>query len=51
MDMFQAISGRHSVHDLSLPAEWVAVSPIIVGHPKNPAAPVPRNPPEIRWID
>lgn len=37
MDMFQASSGRHSVHDLGLPAEWVAVAPIIVGHPKNPA--------------
>lgn len=36
---------------LGLPAEWVAVAPIIVGHPKNPTAPVPRNPPEIRWID
>jgi len=36
---------------LRLPAEWVAVAPIILGHPKITAAAVPRNPPEIRWID
>lgn len=33
-----------------LPEPWVPVAPIIVGHPKAPAAPVPRKAPEIRWI-
>jgi hypothetical protein len=28
----------------------VPVAPIIVGHPKAPAPPVPRKEPEIRWI-
>jgi nitroreductase len=35
---------------LSLPASWVPVAPIIVGHAKAPATPVPRNKPEVRWI-
>ncbi len=35
---------------LGLPAEWVAVAPIILGHPKSPPAPVPRAAPEIRWV-
>lgn len=35
---------------LGLPAAWVPVAPIIVGHPKAAAPPVPRNEPEVRWI-
>lgn len=35
---------------LGLPAAWVPIAPIIVGHPKAPPPPVPRNAPEIRWI-
>lgn len=35
---------------LGLPAEAVPVAPIIVGHPKLPPPPVPRNPPNIIWI-
>jgi nitroreductase len=35
---------------LGLPATWVPVAPIIVGHPKAEIAPVPRKEPEIRWI-
>jgi nitroreductase len=35
---------------LSLPATWVPVAPIIVGHPKIEIAPVYRKEPEIRWI-
>jgi nitroreductase len=36
---------------LKLPMEYRPVAPIIVGYPKSPAPPVPRKPPEIRWID
>lgn len=36
---------------LGLPAAWVSISPIIVGHPKGQAAPVPRKEPQIRWPD
>lgn len=36
---------------LGLPATWVPVAPIIVGHPRHAAPPVARNEPEIRWID
>ncbi len=36
--------------DLGLPAEWVPVAPIIIGHPKSAVAPVPRKSPEIRWV-
>lgn len=36
---------------LSLPATCVPVAPIIVGHPKSPAAGVHRKEPDIRWID
>jgi nitroreductase len=35
---------------LGLPATWVPVAPIIVGHPKAAPAPVPRKEPEIRWV-
>jgi nitroreductase len=34
---------------IDAPAEWVQVAPIIVGHPAEAPAPVPRKPPEIRW--
>jgi nitroreductase len=36
---------------LSLPATWVPIAPIIVGHPKAAPPPVLRREPEIRWID
>jgi len=35
---------------LGLPANYVPVAPIIVGHPKSEPTPVPRKEPEIRWI-
>jgi len=35
---------------LKLSSTNVPVAPIIVGHPKAAAAPVPRNAPKIRWI-
>ena len=35
---------------LGLPAAWVSVAPIIVGHPKAAPPPVPRKEPEIRWV-
>jgi len=35
---------------LGLPATWVPVAPIIVGHPKAETAPTPRKEPEIRWV-
>ena len=35
---------------LGLPDRWVTVAPIIVGHPKGPAAAVPRKKPEVRWV-
>ena len=35
---------------LNLPAPYVPVAPIIVGHPKTAPPPVPRKEPEIRWI-
>jgi nitroreductase len=35
---------------LSLPATWVSVAPIIVGHPKSAPPPVPRKQPEVRWV-
>jgi nitroreductase len=35
---------------LGLPAAWVPVAPIIVGHPKGVPAPVPRKSPEVRWV-
>lgn len=36
---------------LGVPADYLPVAPIIVGHPQSPVAAVPRKPPEIRWID
>lgn len=35
---------------LNLPATYVPVAPIIVGHPKSAPPPVPRKKPEIHWI-
>ena len=35
---------------LGLPEEWVPVAPIIVGHPRTTPQPVPRNPPQVRWV-
>ena len=35
---------------LGLPAAWVPVAPIIVGHPKAAPPPVPREAPKIRWV-
>ena len=35
---------------LNLPATYVPVAPIIVGHPKSVPPPVSRKEPEIRWI-
>lgn len=36
--------------ELGLPAAWVSVAPIIVGHPKVASSPVPRRDPQIRWV-
>jgi len=36
--------------ELGLPAAWVPVAPIIVGHPKATVPPVPRKEPEVRWL-
>lgn len=36
---------------LNLPATCVPVAPIILGHPKIVPPPVPRNVPEIHWLD
>jgi nitroreductase len=35
---------------LGLPAAWVPVAPIIVGHPRATPAPVPRKEPNVRWV-
>jgi nitroreductase len=35
---------------LNLPATYVPVAPIILGHPKSVPPPIPRKKPEIRWI-
>jgi nitroreductase len=35
---------------LELPATYLPIAPIIVGHPKTVPPPVPRKEPEIRWI-
>jgi len=35
---------------LSLPAAWVSVAPIIVGHPKSAPPPVPRKQAEVHWV-
>jgi nitroreductase len=35
---------------LQLPTAYKPVAPIIVGHPKSAAPPVPRKEPEIRWV-
>jgi len=35
---------------LGLPAAWVSVAPVIVGHPQTTPPPVPRKEPDIHWI-
>jgi len=35
---------------LNMPAGYMPVAPVIVGHPKSLPPPVPRKEPEIRWI-
>jgi nitroreductase len=35
---------------LDLPAAWVPVAPIIVGHPKAASSLVPRKEPQVRWV-
>ena len=35
---------------LGIPAAWVPVAPIIVGHPTAAATPVARNEPNVRWV-
>lgn len=35
---------------LGIPAGYLPVAPIIVGHPKSPAPPVPRKEPDINWV-
>jgi nitroreductase len=37
--------------ELDLPASWVPVAPIIVGHPRTAVAAVPRRPPVVKWIN
>lgn len=37
--------------ELKIPADHIAVAPIIVGYPKGEAAPVPRRAPHITWIE
>ncbi len=36
---------------IGLPSDYQPIAPIIVGHPRGPAPPVPRKPPIIDWID
>ncbi len=36
--------------ELGLPAAWIPVAPIIVGHAKAAPPPVARNEPELRWV-
>lgn len=36
---------------IDLPEHWIPIAPIVVGHPGATAAEVPRNAPEIRWLD
>jgi nitroreductase len=35
---------------LDLPAAWLPIAPIIIGHPRTAPPLVPRREPEIRWI-
>ena len=44
------LAGAAGKQALGLPESWVPVAPIILGHPRAPAAPVARREPEIRWI-
>jgi nitroreductase len=36
---------------LGIPAAWVPVAPVIVGHPKAAPLPVLRKAPKVRWLD
>jgi nitroreductase len=36
--------------ELALPAAWVAVAPIIVGHPMGATSGVPRKEPTVKWV-
>jgi nitroreductase len=36
---------------LGLPQSYVPVAPIVIGHPRRQAAPIPRKAPNIRWLD
>lgn len=36
---------------VDVPAGYIPVAPIIVGHPREPAPPVPRKPAKIHWLD
>jgi nitroreductase len=36
---------------VELDPNYMPIAPIIVGYPREPAAPVPRNPPLLQWID
>lgn len=45
------LNTREGKRILNLPAACVPVAPIILGHPKVMPPPVPRNAPEIRWLD
>lgn len=36
---------------LDLAEPYIPVAPIIIGHPKHPVPPVPRNAPVMRWLD
>ena len=44
------VADDQSNEQIGAPAAWVQVAPIIVGHPAAAPAPVPRMPPEIRWL-
>jgi nitroreductase len=35
---------------LDLPAAWMSVAPIIVGHPKAAVPAVPRTEPVVKWV-
>ena len=45
---FETGEGKRSI---DLPSDYQPIAPIIVGHPRTPAPPVPRRPPLVKWID
>lgn len=45
------LNTREGKMALDMPAAWVSVAPIIIGHPTVVTAPVSRNLPLIRWVD